>query len=398
MRPVLTPVAVMFALLAALSCAPPIASTGSKDGGGTGGGGAGSGGSAGSGGGGAGSGGSQTGGGSGTGGGGGGGGSDGTAGASGSDAGNTGPDTSATLPDVKSCGEQTAKLPHAPSTPDVIIAFDKSASMLSQFGVGKTRYTTERDLLKPLVMQYQDRIRWGYLEFPQLTPPMAIVAPVLNNAAKVNAAIDDCGPMLDTRNPPCDRGSGTPTSTAIMRARNFYAGLNDGIKNRYVLLSTDGEPTNAGGCDAVITELNMLRTAGVKTIVLGVSDQVAASVCLDRMADAGGAPRPGMPKYYESKTPELLAMHLSEIIGGFAKPSCEIDLTMAPSDPSLVAVFFDGKQIPYDPTRMNGWTFEPGSTTRIIIHGSYCTRLQGFEFMTIDVKFGCPPCGGTVGC
>ncbi len=334
------------------------------------------------------------------------------------------------------CGMQTTEIPYTPSTPDVIIAFDDSKSMTASFG-GGTRYTTVRDLLKPLIMRHQDRVHWGFERFPSTTgtcmrnggamggccAESVCIGPKPMNAGAVNAAIDRNGPQCDAGPgpPPAPAcmpggmmgcpgqmatGGGTPTAVALWTVRDFYANLNDGIKDRYVLLSTDGNPNcnlnSTGGatsCDDTVSEITKLAAMGVKTVVLGVSEEVRDSACLERMAIAGQArkPAPG-PAFYPAADRAALEMFLDQIISGFAKPACKIDLTAPPTDTSRVAVFFNNKQVPWDPMHVNGWDFEAGSNTRIIIYGSYCTEVETFKVMAIDVRFGCPPCGGTVSC
>ncbi len=310
------------------------------------------------------------------------------------------------------CGEMTTAIPFSPKTPDVVIAFDVSGSMSNSFGTG-TRYTTERDIMVPLVNTYQDRIRWGYEEFPRKNcfgsggacpdklcatigcAGAVVVQPAFMNAAMVNAHVEN------KVNPSCGGGAGTPTPGALRLIREFYAGFVDGIKERYVLLSTDGEPNQCNGdeCNKSVAEITAMLNQGVKTIVLGVSQDVGASSCLNRMAMAGGVPRPGgPPHYYAGSDPASLKKYLEEIVTGIAKPSCKIDLTSPPPDATKVGVFFDKKQIPWDPARKNGWDYAPGSTTQIIIYGSYCTSLETFAVKDLGVLYGCPPCGGTVGC
>ncbi len=388
---------------------------GGAGGGGAGGGGAGSGGSGGS------EfrdGGSQTGGGD-------GGGSGGRSGAGGS-AGSSGVDASAFTPDGKTCGEQTTPLAVSPRTPDVIIVFDDSSSMNQSFE-GGTRYTTERDLLKPLVSQYERQIRWGFEKYPVkqgitmgCCAGAVCVSPGLNQAMAVNTAIDrNSAACNDVVQGVCPSGCvkacpncgescfiGTPTAPALRNANDFYANLKDGIAERYVLLSTDGEPNcvdpalSTDACQQSVAQVMALAKNGVKTIVLGISNEVANSQCLDALAQAGGAPRPGGPPfYYPANSKALLEMYLREIIGGIAKPTCFIDLTSSPPDPTKVAVFFDMKQVPYDPTRMNGWDYDPpGSAMRIRLFGSACTQVESFQVKELGVVFGCPPCGGTVSC
>ncbi len=315
------------------------------------------------------------------------------------------------------CGEQTMTVPHSAKTPDVIIAFDRSSSMTLMFGSGGgTRYTVVRDLLIPLVAAYDDKIRWGYEEFPRrscpdgafccaddvtVTPAPATGAQV---EAKIRAALTGAGTL-------------TPTPSGLAKVAAFYQGLADGIKERWVLLSTDGQPTCllAGrspndcmlmdgtnycpsACRESVDQVKALAAMGVKTVVLGVSNE-SFGTCLEEMAVAGQAARPGgTPSYYPASNPAELETHLKSIVSGIAKPSCFIDLVSTPPDPAKVAVFFDGKQVPWDPGRMNGWDYEGAPGSRIRVYGSFCSTLEGFGVSSIDVRYGCPPCIGTAGC
>ncbi len=321
----------------------------------------------------------------------------------------------------RTCGELTTNIPYVPKTPDVVIAFDRSKSMDRAFGTG-TRYATERDLLKPLVTMYQDRIRWGFEEFPSKGAAESgacyagrvCVTPAPMNAAAVNAAIDTPTCVASARPPPKSTiYAGTPTPDALRNAREFYRALTDGIKDRYVLLSTDGEPVcslDGGGpgwgemgtarfCDEAVAEVKMLLADGVRTVVLGVSEEVAASACLERLAVAGGAPNPAAPpSFYRAADPASLEKYLGEIVRGIAKLSCFVDLTMSPPDAAKVALFFDRTQVPWDPSRKDGWEYDPANPLRILIYGSYCAKLEGSDVKEIAVRYGCPPCRGTVGC
>lgn len=308
------------------------------------------------------------------------------------------------------CGEMTSPIPHEPRTPDVIIAFDRSGSMDIAFGSG-TRYTTERDILKPLVVKYEDLIRWGYEEFPiKVTDPgkpacpagmsccgdKVSVPPAFKNAVAVNARIETARMGYDLA---------TPTASGLKNVKDFYAGFTDGIKDRYVLLSTDGVPNCSGAgkvsgdaCGDAVSEVSALLAMGVKTIVLAVSEEVAMAPCMEMLAAAGGAPRPGgPPSYYPSTTPDELKKALGDLVGGLAKPSCVIDLTKTPPDPKKVAVFADGVQVPWDPGHADGWDYDPPPNT-IRVFGSWCTKVETFMVKELSVRFGCPPCGATVSC
>jgi len=327
------------------------------------------------------------------------------------------------------CGMQTSPVPYTPTIPDVLIVFDRSGSMSGMFGSG-TRYTVEAMILKDLVAKYEDRIRFGFSQFPSKGDSMGqsgcsadavSVGVDFKTSAAIAAAIDAAAPV----------GGSTPTAGALRAARQYYAGLMDGIRDRYVLLSTDGAPscrvdgspagTSCMGttivvqaCEDAAVETAMLAAAGVKVVTLGVGNQLSSGSgfaglicpgatmfpdCLEKLSSMGGAPRPGgPPSYYVAEDPDQLRKALEDMLTGVVKPSCTIDLTSAPVDPNLVAVFFDSTQIPRDPSHTNGWDWEPGSKTRINIYGPACNRLQSFAVKVTEVRFGCPPCGGTVSC
>jgi hypothetical protein len=299
------------------------------------------------------------------------------------------------------CGRQLSPVGFAPKTPNVIIAFDRSGSMHQPFGNG-TRYTVERDILKQLVTDFQSKIRFGFEAFPIDTNSSpcsmvgnccaspVLVPPALNNAPAIHMALEAAG---------FGSASQTPTALALRACNDFYKTFNDGIKERYVLLSTDGQPNaSLTSCSAdsrtaeneAVSEVASLLSAGIKTFVLGVSDQ-SFGQALESMARAGGAPRDGgPPSYYPAATPDQLKTQLGSIIGGVAMPSCTIDLTSMPADPKLVAVYFDGVQIPNSPSRTEGWEYQ-NNNTQIVIYGSYCQRVLNRQVMNLEILFGCAP-------
>ena len=116
-----------------------------------------------------------------------------------------------------------------------------------------------------------------------------------NNAPMMLAAIAGTMPL----------GNGTPTRYAIQKA---VAHLKATPTNtpRYILLATDGEPNCADGMtnalvdpDGAVDAIRMAAAEGFKTFVIGIATQFGdANMTLNRMAEAGGEPRMGDPRYY----------------------------------------------------------------------------------------------------
>ncbi len=301
------------------------------------------------------------------------------------------------------CENQVNPLDYAPKIPDVLIAFDRSGSMNQSFGSG-TRYSVEVEILKDLVTEFQNRVRFGFEQFPKDTSvsscdpngpgccadPVSI-SPDLQNGGALHQALDRAG-----------QGSAiqTPTGPALRACREFFESTAVELAGeRYVLLSTDGQPnctaTNSGNgnlaADDAVNEINLLRQQGIKTIVLGVSGDSFGST-LERMAVAGGAPRPGgNPSYYPASNPEELRKQLEAIIGTIARPTCFIDLVKEPADRGLVAVHFDGVEVPRSQSHTDGWDYEGQNSRRLVVYGPACTRLESFGVKKIEVFFGCAP-------
>jgi hypothetical protein len=306
---------------------------------------------------------------------------------------------------------QKENLVFEPIPVDMLILFDRSASMAAEFGDG-TRFSVESKLLATLLPGYENRIRFGFQAFPARAPcgpgfvlgccaepPAVPVGP--GTVPGVVAAIEDAAPV----------GGNTPTALALRFAREYFAGLNDGVSDRYVLLSTDGRPTcTASGqlpddavagvpqaCADALAETDALLASGVKVIVLGVGAELAmvtdeASACLEEIARRGGAARSdGPPAFFTALAAGALEVSLKQIFGGTAQFPCLVELKKEPADRSQVRVLFDGKEIPRN--RLDGWDFDPPSDNRRIkIFGTSCLRLDRLSVSQVEVQYGCPPC------
>ena len=175
-------------------------------------------------------------------------------------------------------------------------------------------------------------------------------------------------------------GNGTPTRYAIQKA---VAHLKATPTNtpRYIVLATDGEPNCADGLtnalvdpDGAVEAIRMAATEGFKTYVIGIATQFGdANMTLNRMADAGGEPRVGDPRYYPVASRQDLVNALSLITGKVA--DCVFPLSKLPPSPNDVAVDVNGMRVTRDPTKMNGWDYTANNMA-IQIHGPACEADQ----------------------
>jgi hypothetical protein len=300
---------------------------------------------------------------------------------------------------------------------DVLILFDRSESMLTEFSTG-TRYSVVSEHLADLVDTYQDKLRFGFQQFPDVAGcgtdhasgccaggPSVPVA--LNSGADVRAAIAAAQP-----------GGSTPTAEALRRAREYFATLEDGIPDRYLLLATDGRPScdaggrlaepdvldaegvrKAGACYDALAEVDRLVAAGVQVIVLGVGSSflegpAGQPPCLEELARRGRgalALPEDRPWYFPGTDREALEEALQRIFGGAIHPSCTLRLTTRPPDPGRVSVYLDGHEVPRH--RNYGWDYvSPDDPQELHFYGDYCRRIHRFQVNALEVRWGCPPC------
>jgi hypothetical protein len=297
---------------------------------------------------------------------------------------------------------------------DVLVLFDRSGSMTTEFGNG-TRYSVEAALLSDLLGVYQDKLRFGFQAFPAKddctgrAPGCCAIPPAVPvgdlQAAPMIAAIAEAAPVSGS----------TPTALALDQALQYFQKLDDGVPLRYLLLATDGRPScDAGGhlAEADVVDSNGARVAGacfdalaavarltamgVKVIVLGIGPGLAddpggVPSCLEDLAAMGGLPRQeGQPAFFSGTDPDRLESALQQIFAGAARPSCGLTLPDRPADPHQVTVVLDGATIPQDDHE--GWSFDAADPRHIEINGTYCRQVTRFEVRTLEVRGACPPC------
>lgn len=226
-------------------------------------------------------------------------------------------------------------------------------------------------------------------------------------------------------------GGGTPTGTTLAGLQN-YTPLKDSQRSNFVLLLTDGEPNcnrnnpidctdpvackctvgpscglpDGGGAncrigcldqDGTVAAITQLRSAGIKTIVVGFGAELAsgnAPAVLTAMAMAGGFARTcpngtdaecgtgdtcntltrqcNRP-YYQSSNGAELAAALAEIGAGIVDDNpCEHLLSVRPADPRFLSVIVNDTPTPSgDQT----WHYDELSN-KVIFTGALCTQLM----------------------
>jgi len=302
------------------------------------------------------------------------------------------------------CVDVELKLTHI--TPTVVLLVDQSGSMSDPFVGTDSRWVVLRKtLMDPtgIVMTLQGSIAFGLSLYTwrradgiATCPEVTSVAPGLNNYASIDAVYEAANPI-----------EGTPTGNAIRKV----VGL-DGTGNvipgglaadtspgpKIVILATDGNPDSCesfGGNDAAsqtraVQATQAAYTAGVKTFVVAVGDQIS-EVNQQEIANAGaGQPvSTGTAPYYRTTNQAQLAQALTTIVLAFR--SCKFTLHGAinPGSESSGTVTLNGKPLVYqgpDGWRLNG----PGE---LEVLGAACEIVKSSTKADLVVTF---PCGTAV--
>jgi hypothetical protein len=161
---------------------------------------------------------------------------------------------------------------------------------------------------------------------------------------------------------------------------------------KYMILVTDGEPScdeNDDDPESTIRAIKDAAAAGLPTFVIGFeeNDDPGAVETLDRMAVAGGRPRPGMRRFYPAANRADLDAALHAIT--LSLTSCVFPLAVPPLDPGFVGVTVDDQLIPRDPTHAQGWDYAMKGSA-IEIFGSACADLKSGASMSVGIHYGCP--------
>jgi hypothetical protein len=221
-------------------------------------------------------------------------------------------------------------------------------------------------------------------------------------------------------------GGGTPTAAALARALDYFT-LGEGRDldgDRYVLLATDGGPNcnadlscDASACtpnldgaaqcadvnccegagqfclddEAVIGAIEELSAAGIFTFVVGIPGTENYTPSLDAFARAGGVPQVGADHDYYAVSAASGVSGLTGVLKSITTElvrSCEIALTTAPEQPSLVNVAVDCQVLPKEGE--SGWEYDnPEAPTSLIIRGPACDDIKAFGARRVDVVYGC---------
>jgi hypothetical protein len=267
-----------------------------------------------------------------------------------------------------------------PLHPKVIVAFDRSASMNDKPVAPATATRTQfaQQALRTIVQRYGRSVYFGYVEYPlACRGPGCCTSGVIPPGPHTLDAIDGwwrCRNMP----PSCyDTTADSPLGSALARARNWYDNDDYVTASRFVFVLTDGEPGCSSGtideCDLAQREVS--RMAGwpdkVDTTVFGLTEAQRTSSCLNDVAASGGS----LGTRVAVDGPQL-EKALEEVLQPLSREACTLRLREPPGQDQELRVYLNRELVRRDQTHVNGWDFEDGAPSNVIVYGDWCRKLS----------------------
>jgi hypothetical protein len=329
---------------------------------------------------------------------------------------------------------------------NMLIVMDKSGSMNSTpAGYSKTKWAGAVDSLAAALKPTETLVKYGFMLYPYLSSGPVTQCELAEGEAAVNIGVGpaaDTVPRINALMAATAPKGGTPTAAALAAAYKYYTiGIGAVLEGqKYVLLVTDGGPNcnaevvctadtctsnmdnvdKSGVCGVsvgnccdkavavaggpnpqsaclddlnVVSQIQALRNAGIKTFVVGIPGTEQYSTYLDTFADAGGVPvtDPTKTKKYYEVTGESGLLETFNTITTSLVRSCTVPLEAKPQDLANINVAIDCSPVPQTTAGVANWTYVDGTPPSIVFQGSQCTRIEATGVNRVDVVLGCVP-------
>ncbi|HEY4188565.1 MAG TPA: VWA domain-containing protein [Polyangia bacterium] len=304
----------------------------------------------------------------------------------------------------------TGRLRYDIPTSDMIFVVGRNQSMSTKFGDNGTRMTAVQSVVHAATTANQDAVNFGFQDFPSLNgcsngttccPSTDIpVYPSPLNAGAIDGAFRMCGPGPSVNGCVAQNDSRS-VAQALSSAGDLFGAPRDIPNDRYVVLITDGPPgcvtdDPQQACSSALKVLSSWAHSSIKTYVIGIGDAAQDQQCLQSIALMGQA----STNLFDVADPSSLTKAINQIVDSAAAAACTVELLTSPSDPMLVSVFLQGRELCYDPTGRSGWSYPSyPSPMRIEINGADCAAVQAApQPLDLVVSTGCLSCNTSLSC
>lgn len=288
---------------------------------------------------------------------------------------------------------------------DLIFVIDRSTSMNQSLG-SLSRWRALRNALASSLPRFEASTNVGALFYPEASSVSREASCQVVNIPQLDLApsTGNAGRVLEVFSTTAPNGS-TPTAAALLRAYNWVVRNPSRARARFLVLATDGAPacnaalnpatcacvTGGGGggggrCSDALRCLddtrsietvrqiasNPLTAVPVYVVGLAGDNSPAYTATLRAMAVAGGRPNRagGAPSFYDAREPETLGAALSAIQNEIAR--CTFVTPSRPTVTDGLRLSLNGRDVAYDPTRVNGWDWTDRAFGELTLFGAAC--------------------------
>ena len=322
--------------------------------------------------------------------------------------------------------------------PNLVLVLDKSGSMTVDFG-GATRWDTLVQVVTDVTATYESAVKFGAKWFPTADkcenqtqfecsayhPAFGTcqsyiadgaacdvdpgfdsnqLEPKLNNSTSIVNALPDAADI--------DGFCWTPTQQGFQESLAALKATADPTEDSVIMLITDGlisdgalgpracvdgnlnnyTPTDVH-TELVAAIADAYNNDGIPTYVVAIDAASGFEQEVEEYAVAGGVPNPDPNlDYYPGDDPAELLNAIDTIAA--AVVTCDIQLSVPPLDPTLVAVTVNG--VTYDlisaadcGAAVDGWYYST-QYTEIRLCGTACDDFKAMSMPTADVEYFCP--------
>lgn len=254
--------------------------------------------------------------------------------------------------------------------PDLLFVLDRSSSMSQPITPGgfDPKWEVVIDALSLVAETYRDMVYPGLLPFPAYADTCG------SGHVEITPSPDSGKNFAEYLDSVSLGGAGSPLHTSLRNAISNFNARATNPNGRYVLVASDGLPNCTTIPEDAINDsidaVRDLKSAGIKTYVVGIANDGTSAGVLDDLAVEGGTGH-----YYPADSSGEIIAVLDEITSSVTQVSCEYTLDSGPDAAGDLEVKVSGSEVPYSPDHTNGYDYDPASHV-LTFYGEACDDLR----------------------